>query len=80
MYLWPKDSQGKLSKTFLFKNYRQSFGFVSQIVLLAEKKNHHPTITLEYGSVTIALISHDVNEITERDIDLAKQIDKIYDQ
>ena len=80
MSLWPKDNQGKLSKTFLFKNYRQSFGFVSQIVLLAEKKNHHPTITLEYGSVTIALISHDVNEITERDIDLAKQIDKIYDQ
>ena len=80
MSLWPKDNQGKLSKTFSFKNYRQSFGFVSQIVLLAEKKNHHPTITLEYGSVTIALISHNVNEITERDIDLAKQIDKIYDQ
>ena len=80
MSLWPKDNQGKLSKIFSFKNYRQSFGFVSQIVLLAEKKNHHPTITLEYGSVTIALISHDVNEITERDIDLAKQIDKIYDQ
>jgi 4a-hydroxytetrahydrobiopterin dehydratase len=80
MSLWPKDNQGKLIKTFSFKNYRQSFGFVSQIVLLAEKKNHHPTITLEYGSVTIALISHDVNEITERDIDLAKQIDKIYDQ
>ena len=80
MSLWTKDNQGKLTKTFSFKNYRQSFGFVSQIVLLAEKKNHHPTITLEYGSVTIALISHDVNEITERDIDLAKQIDKIYDQ
>ena len=80
MSVWPKDNQGKLTKTFSFKNYRQSFGFVSQIVLLAEKKNHHPTITLEYGSVTIALISHDMNEITERDIDLAKQIDKIYDQ
>ena len=80
MSLWPKDNQGKLIKTFSFKNYRQSFGFVSQVVLLAEKKNHHPTITLDYGSVTIALISHDMNEITERDIDLAKQIDKIYDQ
>ena len=80
MSLWPKDNQGKLTKTFSFKNYRQSFGFMSQIVLLAVKKNHHPSITLEYGSVTVALISHDVNEITERDIDLAKQIDKIYDQ
>ena len=80
MSLWPKDNQGKLTKTFSFKNYRQSFGFVSQIVLLAEKKNHHPTITLDFGSVTIALISNDVNEITEEDIDLAKQIDKIYDQ
>ena len=80
MSLLPKDNQGKLTKTFSFKNYRQSFGFVSQIVLLAEKKNHHPTITLDYGLVTISLISHDVNEITERDIDLAKQIDKIYIQ
>jgi 4a-hydroxytetrahydrobiopterin dehydratase len=53
MSLWPKDNQGKLSKTFSFKNYRQSFGFVSQIVLLAEKKNHHPTITLEYNRLLL---------------------------
>ena len=80
MSLWPKDNQGRITKTFSFKIYRQSFGFVSQIVLLAEKKNHHPTITLDYGSVTISLISHDVKGVTERDIDLANQIDKIYDK
>ena len=77
MSTWPKDDQGRLSKTFVFKNYRQSFGFVSQVAFLSEKKNHHPTITLDYGKVTISLISHDVGEITERDIDLANQIDKI---
>jgi len=77
---WPKDNQGRLSKEFNFKNYRQSFAFTSQVAMLSEKKNHHPTIILDYGKVVIKLISHDVNEVTERDIDLAIQIDKIYNQ
>ena len=77
---WPKDNQGRLSKEFKFKNYRQSFAFTSQVAMLSEKKNHHPTIILDYGKVVIKLISHDVNAVTERDIDLANQIDKIYNQ
>ena len=77
---WPKDDQGRLSKEFNFKNYRQSFAFTSQVAMLSEKKNHHPTIILDYGKVVIKLISHDVNSVTERDIDLANQIYKIYNQ
>ena len=78
MKAWPKDQQGRLSKVFKFKNYRKSFAFVSQVSMLAEKKNHHPEIILDFGSVTISLISHDVQKITERDLELATQIDKIY--
>ena len=77
---WPKDNQGRIFKEFNFKNYRQSFAFTSQVAMLSEKKNHHPTIILDYGKVVIKLISHDVNSVTERDIDLANQIDKIYNQ
>ena len=76
---WPKDNQGRLSKEFKFKNYRQSFAFTSQVAMLSEKKNHHPTIILDYGKVTISLISHDVQKITERDLDLATLIDKAYE-
>ena len=75
---WPKDSQGRLSKAFTFKNYRKSFAFVSQVAMLAERKNHHPEIILDYGKVTVSLISHDVKKITERDLELAIQIDNIY--
>ena len=75
---WPKDPQGRLSKVFTFKNYRMSFAFVSQVAMLAEKKNHHPEIILDYGKVTVSLISHDIQKITERDLELATQIDKIY--
>jgi len=75
---WIKDQLGRLNKTFTFKNYRKSFAFVSEVALLAEKKNHHPEIILDYGKVTISLISHDIKKITERDLDLAKLIDKVY--
>ena len=75
---WPKDPQGRLSKAFTFKNYRTSFAFLSQVAMLAEKKNHHPEIILDYGKVTVSIISHDVQKITERDLELATQIDKIY--
>ena len=75
---WPIDNQGRLSKTFEFKNYRKSFAFTSQVAMLSEKKNHHPQIVLDYNKVTVSLISHDVQQITQRDIDLANQIDKLY--
>lgn len=77
MNTWEKNTNGALKKAFSFKNYRQSFAFVSQVALLAEKYNHHPKIILEYNSVEIELISHDKNVVTQRDIDLAEQIDKI---
>ena len=75
---WSKDPQGRLRKVFTFKNYRKSFAFVSQVAMLAEKKNHHPEIILDYCKVTVSLISNDVQKITERDLELATQIDKIY--
>jgi 4a-hydroxytetrahydrobiopterin dehydratase len=74
---WSKNSDGKLHKVYEFKNYRESFAFTSQVVMLAEKSNHHPSIILNYDKVEILLISHDVNAVTERDTKLAGLIDKI---
>ena len=75
---WSKDSEGRLTNTFEFKNYRKSLAFTCEVAMLSEKKNHHPQIILNYGSVIISLISHDVQQVTQRDLDLADQIDKIY--
>ena len=75
---WPKDNRGRLTKTFAFKNYRKSFAFTSLVAMLSEKKNHHPQIVLDYNTVTVSIISHDIQKITQRDIDLANQIDKLY--
>ena len=68
----------KLIRTFKFKDFIEAFGFMSQIAIYAESKNHHPEWQNVYNSVDIQLTTHDKNTITEKDINLAKFIDSVY--
>jgi 4a-hydroxytetrahydrobiopterin dehydratase len=67
-------TDGKLQRIFTFDNFVQAFGFMSSVALLAESMNHHPDWSNVYHQVTIGLNSHDVGGISQRDFDLAKQI------
>jgi 4a-hydroxytetrahydrobiopterin dehydratase len=39
--------------------------------------DHHPEILISYNKVNIKLITHDTNQISEKDIVLAKRIDEL---
>ena len=72
-----KLNNGKLCKTFVFKNFIQAFGFMTQVALIAERDDHHPEWFNVYKTVTVDLTSHDCDAITERDFALALAMDKI---
>ncbi len=72
-----KKIEGKLCKDFKFLNFVEAFGFITKIALESEKMDHHPDITISYNKVNIKLITHDINEISDKDINLAKKIDKL---
>jgi len=67
--------QGKLSKTFTFKNFATAFDFISACAIYAEKINHHPEWSNVYNKVSVQLITHDIDNISGRDADLAKQME-----
>lgn len=48
--------------------------FVDAIGTLADSANHHPDVDLRYSSVTVRLTTHEVNGLSQRDVDLARQI------
>ena len=50
---------------------------MSQVAIYAEKLNHHPEWFNVYKKVVIDLITHDVNGISNLDIELAKAIDTL---
>ncbi|MDQ3797855.1 MAG: 4a-hydroxytetrahydrobiopterin dehydratase [Acidobacteriota bacterium] len=67
----------KLSKRFEFKNFAESLDFVNRVGEIAERHDHHPDILLGWGYAEFFITTHDRGGITERDFELAKQIDAI---
>jgi 4a-hydroxytetrahydrobiopterin dehydratase len=75
--MW-KEEDNKLKKNFVFKNFVEAFGFMTQVALLAEKADHHPRWSNVYNKVEIELNTHDAGDVvTEKDHKLAAQIDKL---
>ena len=74
------NSEGsKISREFRFNDFREALEFTNKAGEKAEEKQHHPDITLKYGYVKIELTSHDAGGLTEKDFDVAREINNIYD-
>ena len=68
---------GLLSREFRFKDFREAFGFMTQVAMLAEKLDHHPEWSNVYNKVNITLTTHDVGGISDRDIKMSEMIDQL---
>jgi len=65
----------QIAKQYKFKNFVESMGFVNKVAILAERVDHHPDILIEYSKVTITLSTHSEGGLTERDFNLAAEIE-----
>jgi len=66
-----------LTKTFQFKDFLSGIDFVGGIAQAAEAAVHHPDIDIRYTKVTCTLSTHSAGGITQKDLDLAAQIDRV---
>lgn len=74
-------ADGKLTRTFEFRDFVEAFGFMVQVAMRAESVNHHPEWSNVYRRVTIHLVTHEAgNAISARDVDLARQINQIIEK
>jgi 4a-hydroxytetrahydrobiopterin dehydratase len=70
----------KLHQEFVFKNFIEAFGFMTQAALIAEKTDHHPEWFNVYKKVDVDLTTHEAGGITERDFTLATAMDAIFER
>ena len=68
------DGREAITKTFVFRNFSEAFGFMTRSALAAEKLDHHPEWSNVYKTVEVTLSTHDAGGLTELDFKLAKQM------
>src|SRR5258708_38938555 len=73
-----KVENNQLGKTFTVRSFVHGAIFIGAIAQLAEAVNHHPDVSLhDYKNVTISLSTHSAGGLTEKDFDLALQIEHL---
>lgn len=69
--------KGFLVTSLDFKGFADAFAMMTRIAFEAERLNHHPDWSNVYNNLTIQLHTHDADGITDKDFELAEQIEKI---
>ncbi len=72
-----KVRDGMLHREYRFDSFVEAFSFMTAVALRAEASSHHPEWTNVYDRVTVDLFTHDSGGITERDVALALQMERL---
>jgi 4a-hydroxytetrahydrobiopterin dehydratase len=69
-----------LVKTYQFPTFPAGINFVVRVAQAAETAGHHPDIDIRYTKITCALTTHDSGGITQKDLDMANEIDFAFER
>mgnify|MGYP006267648401 CR=1 FL=1 len=73
---WSFHNDG-IEKSYQFADFVEAWGFMSRAAILAEKANHHPEWANVYNKVQVRLSTHDAGGLTDKDLNLAKQMEAL---
>lgn len=72
-------SDGALRRSVTFPSFLEGIEAVRRVAEHAERADHHPDIDIRWRTVTFALVTHSEGGITDKDVQLAAQIDQQID-
>jgi 4a-hydroxytetrahydrobiopterin dehydratase len=72
---WARNGE-TISRAFAFKDFPAAMKFVNAVAELAEQAQHHPDVDIRWNKVTLAFTTHDAGGLTEKDFELARQLDR----
>ena len=72
--------EGALEREFHFADFAEALAFVNRVGELAEAENHHPDDAIHWNRVTLRWWTHVKRAITERDVELARRTNELYEK
>lgn len=68
--------QGMIRRTFRTDGWPTTLMLVNAIGFVAEAADHHPDLTVRWGTVDVAFTTHSAHGITEKDFELARLVEE----
>jgi 4a-hydroxytetrahydrobiopterin dehydratase len=69
--------QAFMHKQWQFDSFKTAMDFIAKVADIAEFQNHHPEFLSVYRKMRVRLSTHDVSGLTQKDFDLAAEIDRL---
>ncbi len=70
-------SPSQLECEIEFADFLTAVRFVDELAPVCEEHDHHPDLTISWRTVGIVLTTHSEGEVTEADLSLARELDRI---
>lgn len=67
-----------LVRTFAFSDYGAGIAFVVRVGFAAEKRDHHPDLSVRYRKIEVRWTTHDAGGVTVLDIEMAELCDGVH--
>jgi 4a-hydroxytetrahydrobiopterin dehydratase len=74
---WLREGDGALVRTYRFADFGGALGFAVRLGLVAEKRDHHPELTVGWGKARVLWTTHDAGGVTQLDLELASASDAL---
>lgn len=74
---WAVEEGRGLAREFRFPDFARALAFTVELGMVAEKRDHHPDVTVGWGRARVLWTTHDAGGITQLDLDLAEATDRI---
>ena len=75
-----KLKEDHIQRVVILDDFKSAFSFMTSVAFIAELNNHHPNWTNVYNKVSISLSTHEAEGLTEKDFDMAKEIDLLIEK
>jgi 4a-hydroxytetrahydrobiopterin dehydratase len=77
-------AEGRITRSFSFRNYHQTIAFVHAVADVIHAEDHHPELVVTYNRCAVKFNTHSVNNgqggISINDFICAAKIDRIFQQ
>ncbi|MGK5445034.1 4a-hydroxytetrahydrobiopterin dehydratase [Micromonospora sp. URMC 105] len=67
----------QISRVVELDSFPAAIAVVDRVAEVAERLDHHPDIDIRWRTVTFRCVTHSAGGVTDRDVELARQIDDI---